>query len=161
YGENVLYQANNTAYAAEALLELWSMTKNDVFLRQAEICVAHLLRNTSIWDMQYGHAKEYPTFFMLFPLKDAPYAAIYEEHECIGSFSSFLTMAYIEKAPLAPEIFALIPEYIKYALARFPFYYPHMLPEDIMAQEVKTRLLNKDRWVPVEDLGDGWGEVGT
>lgn len=161
YGENVLYPANNTAYAAEALLELWSMTKNDVFLRQAEICVAHLLRNTSIWDMQYGHAKEYPTFFMLFPLKDAPYAAIYEEHECIGSFSRFLTMAYKEKAPLAPEIFALIPEYIKYALARLPFYYPPMLPDDILAQEVKTGFLNKDLWIPVEDLGDGWDEVGT
>ncbi|HLS96151.1 MAG TPA: hypothetical protein VK017_11375 [Sphingobacterium sp.] len=36
-----------------------------------------------------------------------------------------------------------------------------MLPDDILAQEVKTGFLNKDLWIPVEDLGDGWDEVGT
>lgn len=157
----VLYQANNTAVAAEALLELWSITDDLSFLRLSEICVCHLLRNTALWEMDYGIAKEYPTFFMLFPLKGAPYAAVFEEHECVASFNRFLQMAYRLEAPLAREIYALLPEYIKYALDRLPYYYPPTLPKNILATEVKTGYLDKSLWIPVEDLGDGWKEAGA
>lgn len=161
FGHEVLYQANNTAYAAEALLELWTVTGDTDFLKQSELCLANLLRNTAIWDMQYGHAKEYSSFLMLFPLKDAPYAAVYEEQECMASFSRYLHMAHRKKAPLSAEIQTLLPELVKHILGRLACYYPPMLPDDVLAQEVKTGYLDKNRWIPVEDLGDGWDPVGT
>lgn len=38
-----------------------------------------------------------------------------------------------------------------------------MLPENIIAKDIKTGEVQKDLWVPLEDLHDGWeshGEVG-
>lgn len=161
HGIDVLYQANNTAYAAEALLELWCMTEEERYLQLSEICIASLLRNTALWEQNYGNAVAYPTFFMLFPLKDAPYAALFEEQECVASFNRYLIMAEQCNAPLAKEIYALLPEYCKYALHRLPYYFPPMLPEDILAGDVKTGFIDKNLWIPVEDLGDGRQPVGA
>src|SRR5690606_2263071 len=111
----------NTAYAAEALLELWCMTKEDPYLRLSELCMANLLRNTALWEQKYGNAAAYPTFFMLFPLRDAPYAALFEEQECLASFNRYLACAVETYAPIAKEILALLLDYCKYALHRLPY----------------------------------------
>lgn len=85
YGLDLLYQSNNTATAAEALVELWSVHQEVRYLEQAQLCFGNLIRNTSIWDRQYGNSKNIPTFFSLFPLSDAPYSAVFEEQECVST----------------------------------------------------------------------------
>lgn len=160
-GNNILYQANNTAYAAEAMLEIWSMTKEEKYLRLSEMCVAHLLRNTALWEMNYGNAKEYPSFFTLYPLPDAPYTAFFEEQECLASFNRYIKNVHRYQAPIAKAIRNLLPEYTKYMLGRMPYYYPPMLPSDILTPTPKTGYINKTLWIPVEDLGDGWEPVGA
>ncbi|MEN5379495.1 hypothetical protein [Sphingobacterium kitahiroshimense] len=160
-GFNLLYQANNTAYAAEALLDLWSISGKNLYLRLFEVCVANLMKNTAIWNLNYGNAKEYNTFFMLFPLKDAPYAAVFEEQECALSFNRIVQFLYQQQVPISKDIILLLSEYIKYALNRLPYYYPPMLPKDILSQEVKTGFLNVETWIPIEDLGDGWTAPGA
>src|SRR5690606_24210098 len=112
-------------------------------------------------ERRYGNSKEYPTFFALYPLTDAPYTAVFEEQECVASFHRILRQAYAQKAPLSQEILLFLPEYIKYASARLPYYFPPMLPEDVLAPKVKTGYLHKDAWIPVEDLGDGWEAIGA
>ncbi|NGM62314.1 hypothetical protein G5B30_10355 [Sphingobacterium sp. SGG-5] len=161
YGFDLIYQSNNTAYAAEALLELWTLTKEDIYLQLSELCLGNLIRNTGLWERRYGNSKTYPTFFALFPLPDAPYSAVFEEQECVASFHRFMRMAYDGRAPLSREITVFLPEYIKYASARLPYYFPPLLPEDTLATEVKTGYLHKKAWIPVEDLGDGWEAIGA
>jgi len=160
YDHNVLYQTNNTCFAAEALLELWTLTKNEKYIALSILLLSHILRNTSLWERTYGNSKEYQSFFALYPLKDAPYSAVFEEHECLTSIHRYLKMAYLHQAPLSQEIQALLPEYVKYACQRIPFYYPPLLPSDIIAEEVKTGYLDTQLWMPVEDLGDGWEPIG-
>lgn len=57
----------------------------------------------------------------------------------------------------------LLPEFIKYTINRLPYYYPTMLPSDLLAKEVKTGEINSKLWIPLEDLYEGWdpcGQVG-
>lgn len=160
YGFDLLYQSNNTAYAAEALLELWTLTKDDKYLHLSELCLGNLVRNMAIWERNYGHAKAYPTFFQLFPLSDAPYAAVFEEQECIASFHRYLRAAQHSAAPISASLSTLLAEYIHYTSSRLAYYLPPLLPEDILATEVKTGYLSPQSWIPVEDIGDGWDAVG-
>lgn len=41
-----------------------------------------------------------------------------------------------------------------------PYYFPPLLPADILAGEVKSGYVNPQLWIPLEDLGDGWDAVG-
>jgi hypothetical protein len=46
---------------------------------------------------------------------------------------------------------------------RAPYYYPPMLPADMLSEEVKVGEVDRKLWVALEDLHDGWeksGEVG-
>ncbi|WP_144062795.1 hypothetical protein [Sphingobacterium paucimobilis] len=160
FGFDLIYQSNNTAYAAEALLQLWVLTKEKKYLDYSELCLGNLLRNTGIWQRAYGNSKEYPTFFCLYPLTDAPYSAVFEEQETLASFHRYLRMAHTEKAPVAEDLQALMAEYTYYASCRLAYYLPSLLPKDILATRVKTGYLDAELWMPIEDLGDGWEAVG-
>jgi len=81
YGFEVFYQANNTAFASGALLRLYNITRNDTYLNLSYMCLAGIFRNTQLWDCNYGYGKNFPRFFALYPLNDAPYTAVYEEQE--------------------------------------------------------------------------------
>jgi len=158
---NILYQANNTAYTAEALLELWCISGRNTYLKLFEVSIANLLKNTAIWNMNYGHAKSYNTFFMLFPLKDAPYAALFEEQECAMSFNRILEIMQQKTLPVTTGIALLLSELVKYIVNRLPYYYPPNLPQDILSDKVKTGYLDPKAWIPLEDLGDGWNAPGS
>lgn len=160
YGFDLIYQSNNTAYAAEALLQLWVLTKEKKYLDYSELCLGNLLRNTGIWQRGYGNSKAYPTFFCLYPLVDAPYTAVFEEQETLASFHRYLRLAHAEKAPVSKDLQALLAEYSQYASCRLAYYLPPLLPQDILAPKVKTGYLDAELWIPIEDMGDGWEAVG-
>src|SRR5690606_33602120 len=103
----------------------------------------------------------FPNFFAVFPLNDAPYTAAYEEFEVYIALDHYIKVT--EGIDILPSVKVLIPEFIKYALSRLPYYYPPLLPQDMSSEEVRTGEILKDLWVPLEDLQDGWkksGEVG-
>ena len=155
-----LYQSNNTAYAAEALLELYTLKPDKTYLAAAEIYIGNVIRNCSLWDMKYGNAKERESFFSLFPLKETLYVAAFEEHETVAIFHRILHLHTKHKIPFSENIVFFMTEYIKYALLRMPYYFPPLLPADILAVEVKSGYVNPQLWIPLEDLGDGWDAVG-
>ena len=160
-GFNILYQANNTAFAAGALLELYKITNKKKYLDLSYACLACLFKNMQIWDCQYGFGKNYPNYFSVFPLNNAPYTAAYEEMEVYAGLSEYLIQS--EAIELLPSLKILIPEFLKYAVSRLPYYYPTKLPEDMISEEVKTGEIVKELWIPVEDLYNGWeksGQVG-
>jgi hypothetical protein len=160
-GFELFYQANNTAFSAGALLRLYKVTKKELYKDLSYLCLANIFRNVRLWDCNYGFGKNFPSFFTLFPLNDAPYTAVYEEQEVFCAFHDYLRHA--EDIDLHPSVRLLLAEYIRYLVDRACFYYPPMLPKDMLKEKPKVGELDPNLWVALEDLHDGWeqsGEVG-
>lgn len=158
---DIFYQANNTAFAAGALLELYKETGEKRYLELSYCCMAGILKNCQLWDCNYGNGKNFPYFFAIYPLNDAPYTAAYEELEVFAALHHYLEAA--RGIEILPSLKILLPEFIKYATSRLAFYYPSMLPDEMIAGDIKTGEVQKDLWIPLEDIHDGWeksGEVG-
>lgn len=160
-GLNILYQANNTAFAAAALLELFKITNKKLYLEISYTCLSGLFKNIQLYDCKYGYGKNYNNFFSIFPLNDAPYTAAYEELEVYAALSEYISLS--RDVDILPSLKTLIPEFIKYTVSRIAYYYPAMLPKEMLSEEVKTGEIQADLWVPLEDLYNGWeksGQVG-
>jgi len=160
-GLNILYQANNTAFAAAALLELFKITNKKLYLDISYTCLSGLFKNIQLYDCKYGYGKNYVNFFSIYPLNDAPYTAAYEELEVYAALSEYLSLA--KDVDILPSLRTLIPEFVKYTVSRIAYYYPTMLPKEMLSEEVKTGEIQPDLWVPLEDLYNSWeksGQVG-
>ena len=158
-GFQVFYQANNTAFSSGALLRLYKITKKEIYLNLSYMCLAGIFRNTQLWDCNYGYGKNFPTFFALFPLNDAPYTAVYEEQEVFCALHDYLKHA--EGIDILPSVRLLIAEYIRYLVDRAVYYYPTMLPEDMLEEKPKIGEVDPKLWIALEDLQDGWLKSGT
>lgn len=158
-GFQLFYQANNTAFSANAMLWLYKETKDQLYLDLAYLCIANMVQNFQIWECNYGYAKDYATFFAMFPLGDAPYTAAYEEQEVFAAMHNFLL--YAEDEEILPAVSLLIPEFLKYILNRAAYYYPPNLPKEMLSDEVKTGQVDHKLWIAIEDIHDGWEQSGT
>lgn len=158
-GYKIMYQANNTAFAAGALLRLFKLTGNELYLSLSYRCLASIFENVQLWDCNYGYGKNLPTFFALFPLTDAPYTAAYEEQEVFCALHDYLKHA--EGVDILPSVRLLCSEFIRYLVERAPYYYPPMLPSDMLSDEVKTGEVDRKLWIALEDLHDGIEKSGA
>jgi hypothetical protein len=159
-GFSLAYQLNTTGFAAEAALRLWKITHEREYLELSEICMANLFDNMWLWQCEYGRARHYRPFFGLFPLRDAPYLAAYEELEAQGKFHDYLELG---GADVRPSLRVLLAEYQKYSLDRGWYYYPDALPADVIAERPRNGRLERALSVPLEDLQEGFaasGQVG-
>ena len=157
----VFYQANNTAFSAGAMLRLYKETGNDYYLKLSCVCLAALFDNVQLWECDYGFAKNYSTFFGIYPLKDAPYTAAYEEQEVYAALHDYLLQA--EDVEILPSIKLLIAEFMRHMVGRVAYYYPPMLNEKMIVKKSKTGEIDQKLWIALEDIHDGWeqsGEVG-
>jgi hypothetical protein len=160
-GFDLFYQANNTAFSSGALLRLYKITKKEVYKELSYLCLANVFKNVRLWDCNYGYGRNFPSFFALFPLSDAPYTAVYEEQEVFCAFHDYLKHA--EGGDILPSLRLLLAEYIRFLVERSVYYYPTMLPKEMLSEEVKTGEVDANLWIALEDLHDGWeksGEVG-
>ena len=158
-GFELFYQANTTAFSANAMLWLFKETKDQLYLNLAYLCIANIFKNFQLWECNYGYAKNYATFFALFPLNDAPYTAAYEEQEVFAAMHNFLLYAEDEK--ILPSLNLLIPEFIRYILNRAAYYYPPNLPKEMLSEEVTKGQVDKKLWIAIEDIHDGWEKSGA
>jgi len=158
-GFELFYQANNTAFSANAMLWLYKETKDQLYLELAYLCIANIFKNFQLWECNYGYAKNYATFFAMFPLNDAPYTAAYEEQEVFAAMHNFLL--YAEDEEILPSLNLLIPEFIRYILDRAAYYYPPNLPQDMLSDEVTKGQVDKKLWIAIEDIHDGWEKSGA
>jgi len=160
-GFKLFYQANNTAFSAGALLRLYKLTGKEIYLELSNLCLANIFQNVQLWECNYGYGRNYPTFFALFPLSDAPYTAVYEEQEVFCALHDYLEHA--KDVSILPSIKTLTNEYIRHLVDRAPYYYPTMLPDEMLSEQVKVGEVDKKLWIALEDIHDGWeqsGEVG-
>lgn len=159
-GFNLFYQANITLFGAGALLRLWKETRDEEFLQLSYVAVANIFNQVWLWECNYGYAEHYRTFFALFPLKDAPYTAVYEEIEGFAAFHEY----YMNFSGEMPEwLRVLVPEFLRNMLYKASFYYPPNLPRDVMTEKPKTGEIDPKLWIPIEDIYDGYdlaGQVG-
>jgi hypothetical protein len=160
-GFGLFYQANNTAFSSGALLRLYKITKKEVYKELSYLCLADIFKNVQLWDCNYGFGKNFPTFFALFPLSDAPYTAVYEEQEVFCALHDYLKHA--EGLDILPSVSMLIAEYIRFLVFRAIYYYPPVLPKEMLKDKPKIGEVDPQLWIALEDLHDGWeqsGEVG-
>ncbi len=156
-GFNMMYQANSTIFSSGALLRLWKETGDELFLQLSYLALANIYNNMWLWECNYGYAKDYRTFFALFPLKEAPYTAVYEEIEAVAAFHDYLS--YLDHN--APEwLKILIPEFTRMLMYKGSFYYPPILPKEMISQEPRTGEIDPSLWIPLEDIHDGWEQAG-
>jgi hypothetical protein len=155
---DIFYQANNTAFTAGALAELYKETNDQKYLELSYCCLAGIFKNVQLWDCNYGYGKKFPSFFAIYPLNDAPYTAAYEEFEVYAALNHYMEVT--EGIEILPALKILIPEFIKYAVSRLPYYYPPLLPPDMISDEVRNGEILKNLWVPLEDIQDGWNKSG-
>jgi hypothetical protein len=157
-GFELFYQANNTAFSAGALLRLYKVTKKELYKDLSYLCLANVFRNVRLWDCNYGFGKDFPSFFTLFPLNDAPYSAVYEEQEVFCAFHDYLRHA--EDVDIHPSVRLLMAEYIRYLVDRACYYYPPLLPKEMLQEKPKIGEVDTNLWVALEDLHDGWEQSG-
>ncbi|MFP5438980.1 MAG: hypothetical protein ACLGH8_14450 [Bacteroidia bacterium] len=160
-GFDIFYQANNTAFSAGALLRLYKETNDKILLDLSYLCIASIIKNAQLWEADYGNAKHYPTFFAVYPLKDAPYTAAYEEQEVFSALHTFLDEAD-DVEGILPSVKLLVAESLKYIINRVSYYYPPRLPREVLAEkkDVKTGEIDPNLWIAIEDLQDGWNQSG-
>lgn len=159
YGFNVMYQANNTAFSAGAMLRLYNITKNELYLDLSYLFLANLFANVALWQGDYGNLKHFPLFFALFPLTTAPYIAVYEEQECFAAFHNLLWHA--NDVPLLRSVALLLAEFIRHFISRAVYYCPPMLPKEMLSEEVRTGEIDPALWIALEDIRDGWEKSGV
>ncbi|WP_235911385.1 hypothetical protein [Croceibacterium soli] len=158
---DLLYQANLTVWGAVACLRLWRITDDPEYLAQSYVYLAGLFHNCEIWESEIGHAKHYRNFMGVTCLHDAPYMAMYECFETFAGFDEYLSQAGPD---LETAVRMLVSEYCKYALDRAWFYYPDVLPREIIhTGEHQSGTIDPTLSFPLEDLyGDGQspGQIG-
>jgi hypothetical protein len=158
-GFNLFYQANNTSFSAGAMLRLYKITNKQVYKDLSYLCLANIFKNVRLWDCNYGYGKNFTSFFALFPLNDAPYTAVYEEQEVFCAFHDYLRNA--EGEDILPSLRLLIAEYIRFLVERAAYYYPTLLPAEMLSGEAKVGELDASLWIALEDLHDGWEKSGA
>jgi hypothetical protein len=139
------------------MLRLWKETRDELYLNLSYLCLANVFNNMWLWECEYGYAEHYRTFFALFPLKEAPYTAVYEEIEGFAAFHDYLSH-YEGDAPEWLKI--LTAEFTRLMIYKASFYYPPNLPQEILSEEPKTGEIDPKLWIPLEDIHDGWEKAG-
>lgn len=158
-GFDIFYQANNSAFSAGAMLRLYQETNDKNYLDLAYLYIANLFKNVSLWSCEYGYGKHFPTFFALYPLNDAPYTAVYEEQEAYSAIVDLLRRS--GDIELLPSVSLLLSEFVRYAIHRSVYYYPPLLPKEMLAEERESGELDPNLWIPLEDMHDGWEKSGS
>lgn len=159
FGFDIFYQANNSAFSAGAMLRLYQETGDNLYLDLTYLYIANLFKNVSLWSCGYGYGSNFPTFFALYPLNDAPYTAVYEEQEAYSAIVDLLRRA--GDVPLMPAVSLLLAEFVRYAISRSVYYYPPLLPKEMLAEERESGELDPKLWIPLEDMHDGWEKSGA
>jgi hypothetical protein len=158
-GFDIFYQANNSAFSAGAMLRLYQEKGDNLYLDLTYVYIANLFKNVSLWSCGYGYGENFPTFFALYPLNDAPYTAVYEEQEAYSAIVDLLRRA--DDVPLLPSVSLLLAEFVRYAISRSVHYYPPLLPKEMLADQRESGELDPNLWIPLEDMHDGWEKSGA
>lgn len=55
----------------------------------------------------------------------------------------------------------MIAEYLRYLIDHAGYYYPAMLPEEMLEEKSKIGEVDQKLWIALEDLQDGWLKFGS
>jgi hypothetical protein len=137
---------------------LFKITGEREWLDISRVLCSCLMDNVGLWSIRYGWGVTRSSFCAVFPMRETPYTAAYEEAEVAGAVVRYLMETGDE---IAPALAVLLPELIRHVTAKLDAYYPEHIPAEVLADAPKTGHTEPDIWIPVEDVGDGFDEAGT
>ncbi|MBI3922793.1 MAG: hypothetical protein HY318_15340 [Armatimonadetes bacterium] len=149
------------AMACEGLAQLYAATKDERYVHLSLIPLAALLRNTWLWECDFGHARRYATFFGLnADASGIDYIAAMEQHQCWYALRQYYLLT---REVLPPFAKCLVSEFIRYApMTIWCAYPPHLPPESLHQGPAFWKTINAyEAYIPVEDLNDGWRKNGS
>lgn len=157
-GFEMAYQINNVVFGMVAMQRLANLTGDREWLGISRVLAGCLFDNVGLWSIRYGWRATMSSFCAVFPMPDAPYTAAYEEAEVAAAAVTYLREA---GETIAPALIVLLPELVRHVTAKLDVYYPQHIPDGALTDAPKTGHIEADRWIPVEDVGDGFDEAGT
>jgi hypothetical protein len=159
-GLDLMYQANLTAWGAAASLKLWRHSNDEGFRGRGYYWLANLLRHCVLTELENGCAAHYPTFMGVPCMYNSAYMAPFEDMECFLALGEFLKIGGNE---LDRSAVTLVQAFRTHARHRVWYYYPDMLPPEIIATEQESGEIDRELSFPLEDLypnGDAPGQIG-
>ncbi len=159
-GLSLMYQLNLTAWGAAACLRLWKETGERCWIERGYYWLANLLHHCPFVERRARAAEHYPTFMAATCMYNSDYVAAFEDYECFLALQECLRLGGNELDPAA-RTFAR--EFCRYAMHRGWFYYPEMLPADILSGQQESGVIDRTLSFPLEDLypdGRPAGQVG-
>lgn len=159
-GMELMYQLNLTAWGAVACLRLWRVTGERGWIDRSYYWLANLLCNCAMEERREGAAAHYPTFMAATCMYNSDYMAPLEDYECWQALGEYLELGGDE---IDPDARLLAEEFRRYAEHRGWFYYPDMLPAEILSPEQESGFIDRSLSFPIEDLypdGRPAGQVG-
>lgn len=159
-GLKLMYQINLTAWGAAACLRVWKATGDAAFIERAHYWLANLFHYCDFRERNEGHARHYPTFMGAKCMYNSDYTAPLEDHECFTALGECLELG---GAALAPAARHLCEAYRRHAAHRAWYYFPDVLPPEMIAAKQESGIIDRDLSFPLEDLypdGRRAGQVG-
>jgi hypothetical protein len=162
HGFAFAYETHMTAMSALAAAELADRTGNDDWLAYAYGPIANLLRLSWIYESDYGRLAPAHTFFGLAPTQRAAVITPKEQYEAWIYLSEFLRRAH---GRIDPSVEKLVAEFCYHTPITLVGSLPPLLPPGVATEHpaaYQTVQANRlDLYIPLEDMGDGYGEWGA
>jgi hypothetical protein len=136
------------------------VTGDRSWLGRSYYWLANLLHRCEFDERRSGAAAHYPTFMAATCMYNSDYMAPFEDYECFLALQEYLELGGEELDPAAR---LLAEEFCRYAAHRTWFYYPDMLPADMLAPKQESGIIDRSLSFPLEDLypdGRPAGQVG-
>lgn len=150
-----------TAMTIEGLARLYSVTKDRTYVRISLIPLARVLRNTWLWECDYGLANGWATFGGLnADASGIDYIAAMEQYQSWLSLREYYRLT----EGVAPSyVGLLVSELIRYIPMTVWAAYPaHLPPGSLHQGEAFWKTDNHyELAIPLEDINDGWRKNGS
>lgn len=159
-GLSLMYQLNLTAWGVVASLRLWKATGEREWIERSYHWLANLAHHCVLRERRAGAAQHYPTFMAATCMYNSDYMAPFEDYECFIALQEALRLGGDDIDPAAR---AFAQAFCAHAIHRGWFYYPDMLPADILSGRQESGVIDRALSFPLEDLypdGRSAGQVG-
>lgn len=150
-----------TAMTCEGLARLYAATKDRTYIQTSLIPLARLLRNTWLWECDFGLARGWSTYGGInADASGIDYIAAMEQYQCWYSLSEYCRLT---DGALPPHAVFLVDELIRHIPMTIWSAYPaHLPPSSLHQGEAFWKSKNRyELAIPLEDISDGWRKNGS
>jgi hypothetical protein len=156
-GRSLMYQANLTGWGAAACLRLWKRSGEAEWLERGYYWLANLFHHC---DFRARYAGPVPCFMAATCMYNSDYIAPFEDHEVFMALREVLALGGDALDPVART---LAMAFCRHAADRAWYFYPDMLPPEMLAGSQESGRIDRRLSFPIEDIypdGRKAGQIG-